>query len=137
MGGVMLVKEEIQQLLHQLRRGNTVSIPFDDSIVIARFARDSSELSLSALIYNGNNYIPPSVRDCLSQKVSFLPPSMQTFFSVEEGSFQVTLHYLEEAEGITQEELQELVEEFGLIAEKWRLYLEDREKSDLVYVHVK
>ena len=71
---IMLVEKDIQQILSQLAGGDSIKIPFDGSDIMIRIIDEASKLSLTALIYDGGNYIPNSVRSCLSRKSpSFAP----------------------------------------------------------------
>ena len=133
----MLVEKDIQQILSQLAGGDSIKIPFDGSDIMIRIIDEASKLSLTALIYDGGNYIPNSVRSCLSRKSPFFHPSILTFLTVDEQRFQIKLNYLGQAQALTHHSFKELLEDFGLIAEKWRLYLDDHDKNDLIYVRVK
>jgi hypothetical protein len=134
---IMLVEKDIQQILSQLADGDSIKVPYDGSDITIRVIDESSKLSLSALVYDGGNYIPNSVRRCLSRKSPFFHPSLLTFLTVDEKKYQVKLNYLGQAQPLNQRHFKELLEDFGLIAEKWRLYLDDHDKNDLVYVRVK
>jgi hypothetical protein len=133
----MLIEKDIQQILSQLAGGDLIKVPFDGSDIMVRIVDEASKLSLTTLVYQGGNYIPASVRRCLSRKSPFFHPSMRTFFTVDEQNFQVRLNYLGQAQPLDHEHVKELLEDFGLLAEKWRLYLDDHDKNDLVYVRVK
>lgn len=133
----MLVEKNIQQILDQLACGDSINVPFDGSNIMVRTIDDASKLSLTALVYEGGNYIPNSVRRCLSRKSPFFHPSIFTFLTVDEQRFQVKLNYLGQAQSLNHQKFKELLEEFGLIAEKWRLYLDEHDKNDLIYVRVK
>jgi hypothetical protein len=133
----MLVEKNIQQILSQLACGDLIKIPFDGSDIMIRIIDDASKLSLTALVYEGGSYIPASVRHCLSRKSPFFHPSILTFLTIDEQRFQVRLNYLGQAQSLNQHEFKELLEEFGLMAEKWRLYLDEHGRNDLIYVRVK
>lgn len=132
----MLVGKDIRQIFNQLAGGDTLNIPFDGSEINIKVVENSATLSLTALVYDGGNYIPPSVRGCLSRKSPFFHPSMQTFLKIDEQKFQIELHYQGQAQ-LTQQEFREIFEEFGNLANEWRVYLEDHDKHDLIYVRVK
>lgn len=133
----MLIEKNIQHILDQLASGDSLNVPFDGSTIKIRILDDASKLSLTALVYQGGNYIPSSVRRCLSHKSPFFHPSMLTYLTVDEQRFQITLNYLGQAKSITRHDFKEILEEFGVIAEKWRSYLDDHDKHDLIYVRVK
>lgn len=133
----MLIEKDVQQMLHQLASGDSINVPFDGSNIMIRVIDHDTKLSLTAPVYEGSNYIPHSVRHCLNHKAPFICPSMLTFLTVDEHNFQVNLNYLGHAQSLTSRHFKEILEEFGHIAEKWRLYLDDHDKNDLVYVKVK
>jgi hypothetical protein len=129
--------EDIKQILNQLAGGDSIKVPFDGSDIMIRIIDEASKLSLTALVYDGGNYIPYSVRLCVSRKSPFFHPSILTFLTVDEQNFQIKLNYLGQAQTLTDHRFKELLEEFGTVAEKWRHYLEDHGKNDLVYVRTK
>ncbi len=133
----MLIEKDIQQILNQLAGGVSIKVPFDGSTIMIRVVDGGSKLSLKALVYQGENYIPLSVKRCLLHKSPFFHPSILTYLSVDEQRFQVSLNYLGHAQSLTHHDFKEILEEFGLIAEKWRQYLDDHVKNDLIYVRVK
>ncbi len=132
----MLIEKDIQKLLHQLASGDAFQVALDGSNIMIRFVDGSSKVSLSALVYEGDNYIPFSVRHSLSRRSPFSHPYLLTYFTIDEDRYQVTLNYLGYTE-LTQNHLKELLEDFGLMAEKWRLYLDEHDRNDLVHVRVK
>lgn len=133
----MLVEKNVQQILNQLAEGELIKIPFDGSDIMIRFIDESSKLLLTALVFEGGDYIPKSVRLSLSSKSPFFKSTMLTFLTVDEQYFQVKLNYLGQAHSLTSHNFKELVQEFGLMAGKWRLYLDEHGKSDLIHVRTK
>ena len=73
----MLIEKNIQHILNQLVEGNSVKVPFDGLNITVGIVDDSTKLSLSAPIYEGENYMPKSVRGCLSLKSPFLNSSIR------------------------------------------------------------
>lgn len=134
---MLKVQYNFQEVLKHLLQGNMIQLTFDRSDINIRFVEDASKLSLSTPVYMGGNYIPSSVRRCLSHKFSMNLPNMKTYLSVDEQAFQISLNYLGEAEFLDHHEFKEIVEEFGSVAEKWRTYLDEHDKHDLVYVRSK
>lgn len=133
----MLVKQDIQKILHRLVGGDPIKIALDGSDVLIRFLDDSSKVSLSTPVYAGGNYIPHSVRQGLARLPAFIHESpMKTTFTIDENHFQIYLHYLGAIRPPLQKDMQVLLEEFGWLAEKWRLYLDERDKNDLIHVKV-
>lgn len=133
----MLLKD-IQKLRDELVDGESVKLPFDGSHIMIRLLDESSKkIYLRAPVYNGGNYIPSSVRHCLSEKSPVPHPSIKTFLTVDEPHYQVNLNYLGHMEQLSDLHLKEVLEEFAHIAETWRLYLDEHDKNDLVYIHIK
>ncbi len=133
----MLLEKEAQKILNQLSTGNAVEIPFDGSDIRVRTVDDASKIYLSAPVFDGGNYIPKSVRLSVSHQAPFERLPLHTYLTVDEQHHQVQLHYLGQADGIEKEELSELIGTFKEIAAKWRDYLEEHGKNDLIYVRVK
>lgn len=133
----MLIEKNIHKILGQLADGDSIQVPLNGSDIMIRCVDAASKLSLTTLVYEGGNYIPSSVRRCLSQKSPFSHTSILTFLTIDEQHFQVRLNYLGQTESLTHYHFKELLEEFGLIARKWRLYLDERDKNDLIYVRSK
>lgn len=132
----MLVEKEIQRLLKILASGDPVKIAQDGSEIFVRYMDNLSKLSLTTAVYEGGNYIPSSVRKCLSHKFSHIP-SIRTYLTIDEDHFKIHLNYLGQAPRLTDGHFESLIEEFTSLAEKWRLYLDKHDKDDLVYVRVK
>ena len=126
-----------QKIFNQLVGGEALKVNFEGSDIFVRLIGDASKLSLITSVYHGGNYIPSSVRRCLSHKSPFSQPSIRTYLTIDEDNYQVRLHYLGSGETINQSQLRMLLEEFGVIAEKWRLYLDEHDKHDLIPVRVK
>lgn len=133
----MLVEKNFKQLMNQLDSGHTVGVTFGDLNILVRFLNDHSKIAMSTPVFNGGNYIPQSVRGCLSHKSPTPHPAIRSYLTVDETNFQVKLNYLGHADYLNQEELSLLVEEFGVIAEQWREYLEQHGKNDLVHINLK
>ena len=63
-------------------------------------------------------------------------PETQLFTCVLINSFR-KLQLFRQIYELTTAQLRQLIEEFGWIAENWRLYLDEHDKNDLVHVRVK
>jgi hypothetical protein len=134
----MLIEKDLQKIFSQLAVVDSVNIPYDGSQIMVQLLDQSSAFSLTTLIYEGSNYIPLSVRSSLSQKSPFShPSSLLTSFSVDEQHYQVKLQYYGQRRQLTASNFKNILEEFGSVAEEWRLYLDDQDKNDLVHVPIK
>lgn len=133
----MLIEKDIHKILSQLVGQEFTQISYDGSEILIRFVEDASKLSLTTDVYSGGNYIPSSVRRCLSMKspVASSSISIKTFLTVDEKNYLIKLHYVSELGTYSSKEnFKELIEEFGLIAQKWRDHLDENDKNDLIYV---
>lgn len=92
------------------------------------------KLRLATPVYRGGNYIPDSVREALKRKHFRHTTSISTFFYIDETHFAVWLHYVGLWDGLTTEKAKDLIQEFGSIASKWRGYLDEQDRNDLVRV---
>lgn len=133
----MVVDREIKRLVDHIVHGEFSTIFVFGNPVSVSLSDSDTKVSLSAPIYEGGNYIPKSVRECLVKKAPFQSHLMRTFFKVDEERFHISLHYSAPLAHLEQHEFKEILEEFGSLAEEWRLYLDDHDKRDLIYVPVK
>ena len=130
----MLIQKELQKIFRELGEGSHVELKCDGSNIHMRTADGTSKLFLSTSVYQGGNYIPSSVRGSLDRKAPFSAPSIRTFMTIEESRFEIFLHYVGTGSGLTRESMKELIEEFGWVAGKWRDYLDEQDRNDLVHV---
>jgi len=126
-----------REVIKNLVLGDIIQLTFDRENVSICFVEDASKLSLTTPVYFGSNYIPAGVRHSLSHKFSFPHPSIKTFLTIDEQEFKIHLNYLGDAEFLNQHQFDEIIEEFGTIAENWRLFLDEKDRNDLVYVKAK
>lgn len=130
----MLVDKDLQKAVAQLMEGNQIHLSFDGSDINLRVVDEASKLVISTSVFYGGNYIPMSVRKSIGEKLSN-HSEIRTFLTVDEQHYQVNLHYLGHAHTLSHHHLKDLLEQFGSIAEKWRVYLNEHGKNDLIYVH--
>lgn len=133
----MLEQKEIRRAWSDLGRDEFLNIHYDGAEIIVRSVDNSSKLSLASLVYEGSNFIPKSIRRCLTLTPPFSSRFVPTFLTVDEGHFQVKLNYLGRVEDLSEGKFRVLIEEFGLITGQWRDYLDDHGKRDLLPIHVK
>ncbi len=130
----MLIEKDLKKIFSQLTIANTVSIPYRNSEIMVHLTDNNAKFCLTTLVYEGLNYIPPSVRSSLSRKSPFSHSPLSTSLSVDEQHYQIQLQYLGQIKQLTQSNFTKIIEDFGAIAEQWRKYLDDQDKNDLVYV---
>lgn len=119
---------------NQLISENSVQIRLGGSDINVRL-QDKERMSLTASVYEGGNYIPESVRKCVGGKVPF-DGWIPTRLIIEEDKYQIVLDYNESIQADPQI-LKDLLEEFSWQADEWRLYLEEHDKRDLVYIYAR
>lgn len=93
-----------------------------------------SKFLISTPVYMGLNYIPKSVRHCLSKTSPFQRSPIKTNFHVDEDNYKIYLNYLGSFEVQSKNNIYCLLEEFSALADKWKCYLDEHDKQDLVYV---
>lgn len=132
----MIIEKELKKLFHQLNEREAAQISLDGFDVCIRVLNNESKLSLSTVVYLGGNYIPGSVRNCISLKNPFSHSIMHTSLSIDEDTFQIHLNYLGLLENVNTQKFIDLLEEFTHIAQEWKSFLDDHDKNDLVYVRI-
>jgi hypothetical protein len=131
----MIIEKDLAKLLQQLLSGQSAQINLGGSITNLQFFE--SKLSLSTSVYFGGNFIPQSVRKCVLQKSPFNTNSIKGYLSIDENDFRIDLNYEEIVNPISYGRLVDLLEEFSWQAEEWRLFLDEHDKNDLVYIRAK
>ncbi len=133
----MLLEKELKKIFHQLAHQETAKIALGGSDITVRVFDHSSKISLVSPVYNGGNFIPKSVRQCLIKNPPFQEVSIKTNLSIDESKFQINLHYFGNVNHMNQQNFVDLLEEFSWMAEEWRLYLDENDKNDLIHIHAK
>ncbi len=134
----MLAEKKLMHLLHSLSKEDEfATITVGDFDIIVRVFDFASKLSLQTSVYHGGNYIPKSVRHTLSQKMTSIESDISTYLTIDEPHFKVFLNYLGVLDSSNKTSIKELLEEFSVVAEKWRTYLDEQDRNDLVHIPVK
>lgn len=133
----MIIEKEFKNLLHQLSKDNVAVINLGGSPVTVHLFDQASKFSLSTRVYLGGNFIPLSVRNCLTKSPPFLNGHLKCYLTVDENKFQIVLNYLGGVAHINKKMFIDLLEEFSWVADEWRLYLDEHDKNDLIHVRVK
>lgn len=134
----MLLEKNLKKLLNQLDHDQVIQIPFGDGDLTLRVFDHASKVVLSTPVYLGGNFIPSSVRKCASQKPFFRSRSdIKTALHIDENKFQISLSYLNDLQNLKSINFGEVIQEFSMIADEWRLTLDENDKNDLVHVRVK
>lgn len=133
----MIVQKELKKLFDQLLHDDFARITIAGSDITVRMYDKAAKFSLVTPVYFGGNFIPKSVRECLSQKPPFDHGDLKTYLTVDENNFQINLNLLGSTEPMTNQSFVDLLEEFSWLGEEWRQLLDDRDKNDLVHIRVK
>lgn len=132
----MIVEKEFRKLVHQLVKEEIAQIILGNSEVTVHVLDNATKISLSSTVYFGGNFIPKSVRKSLIQSPSFDKKVIKTSLAVDEENFRVSLNFLGGLNHLNKRMFVDLLEEFSSLADEWRLYLDEHDKNDLVYIHI-
>lgn len=132
----MLIQKDLKKIYNQLFKDDVFQISFFGSEITIRVFDSASKLALSTPVYYGGNFIPKSVRHGVMHKFPF-KDDIRTHLNIDEDQFQINLNYLGSIEPLDQQEFFAILEAFSEIAERWRAYLDEHDKNDLIYIRVK
>lgn len=131
----MLIKNDLKKLFHQLKKEDIAHIELGGSDITVRMVDEASTFSLATPVYYGVNFIPKSVRHCISQKAPFATTgTIKTQLTIDEPNYRIWLRYLGSFDNLNSERLKHLLEEFSWLADEWRVYLDEHDKRDLIHV---
>lgn len=132
----MLVEKELQKIYQDLISHDQTQIFLSGSDVTVRVFDNSTKISLTTPVYFGGNYIPPSVRSGITKSPPFeKTQTINTTLTVDEDSYRIFLHYIGTTEVLNNTKFAYLLENFCYLAEEWRIYLDEHDKNDLIYVY--
>lgn len=132
----MLVKSDLKRLLSDLAKNRSTQVSFAGSTIMIHVSEENDRLELTTPVYWGGNYLPHSVRNCLTQRAPFDEKIIQTTLTLDEEKFEITLKYKGLISEVNEVEFNLLMEEFSFLANGWREWLDQHDKNDLVYVRV-
>lgn len=133
----MIVEKDLKKLFNQLIHDEVAQITLGGSDISIHMFERGAKLSLATPVYFGGNFIPKSVRKCISQKAPFDQSIINTNLTVDENSYQIRLNYMGSMNNLNTQEFVNLLEEFSFLADEWRNFLDENDKNDLVHVRVK
>lgn len=133
----MIVEHELKRLYNELAKTEVSNIHLAGANVTVRMFDQYSKVALSAQVYHGSNFIPKSVRECLSQSHPFGWQDIKTFLTLDENAYQINLNYVGTMDTMSRQKFIAVLEEFSLLADKWQSHLDDHDKRDLIHVRVK
>lgn len=131
----MKLENNFHKLYNRLFSDQHVGIHLGGSDIDVHLFDKPERLSLTASVYEGGNYIPQSVRKSVQGRTPFEGQWIPTKLVIEENEFRVILTYNGSRVGFNPQNFKDLLEEFSWQADEWRLYLEERDKHDLVHVY--
>ncbi len=132
----MILEKEISKLLSDLASNERSQVCLNGCVVSVNVEDQGKTLLLTTPVYYGGNYIPKSVRSSLKQKAPFDQLRISTSLEIDEDNFSVSLKYRGEMAPVGYNGIVDLLEDFSWLAEKWRDYLDEKDRNDLVYVPV-
>lgn len=133
----MIIDKEIQKLLKGLDGKKTLSFNFDGAPFTMTVSDHGSQFALSAIVYEGGNYIPGSVRKCLENHAMIPYSPLKTSLKIDEDKFQIALYHNAALHNFNDVKFQNLLEEFNSLVEEWRFKLDEHDRNDLIHVRVK
>jgi hypothetical protein len=134
----MTIAKEFKKIFQQLMHDSVAHLVVGGSDITIRVFEGGSMFSLSTDVYFGGNFIPKSVRSCITKQPPFTRDStIKTFLTVDEPNFHIYLNFLGHLDRMNKESFRLILEEFGRLADEWHLYLDENDKNDLIYIHVK
>jgi len=133
----MKVELGIDKILRKLLIGHQLEMLVGDSTIAMQTVDGGTKLILSSLVYVGGNFIPFSVRRCVQNVGRKDRYALRTFLSMDEQNYQVSLKYIGLTKDLNSEEFRGLIDEFSQQADEWRLYLDEHDRNDLIYIPVK
>lgn len=134
----MIAAKDIQKLFHDLVLLDHGQFFISEYEISVGIFDQTSKVSLSTPIYFGGNYIPKSVRVAITKTPPFEKnQTIKTSLTVDEENYRIFLSYIGATETLTTQKFQALIEDFHYLAEEWKIYLDEHDKNDLVYIHAK
>lgn len=132
---MIIEQKELTKAYQTLIRLHEAEITSPDLTV--HVSDQNNKLSLAAPVYQGDQYIPPSVRQCVKNRPPFNSVLSRTYLTINENDYQISLHYQAHEDHLNDQKFGLILDEFSELAEAWKKYLDDHEKKDLVHVRVK
>jgi len=134
---IMVIQKKINDITKCLSAGSPMYITVANSEIQLRSLENNKKIEFKTDVYKGENYIPKSVRNSVFGKSILKNSRMSSFLTIDEDNYLVYLNYVSNLDGINKTTFIDQVEEFSWQADEWRLYLDERDRDDLVHVRVK
>ena len=133
-GLVLMVDIKTKKILSELVKSDTAQIIVDDEPLVLYIMDCGSKLLLATKVYEGDGYIPASVRSCTERDLVFGDGRLRTFLKLDEKRCIVSLNYLGLTSHLRSDKLERLVREFVLVAKLWRSLLDEHGRDDFAYI---
>jgi hypothetical protein len=137
----MPVIQEYKKIYQKLMQESVAEIVVGGFNITIRIYDNARKFSLITDVYSGGNYIPKSVRECMTKHPNLTRDNpripLKTFVTLDEPNFRIYLNYLGLFEGMNNESFRSVMDDFSWQAEQWRIFLDENDKKDLIYVRVK
>lgn len=122
--------------IQALVKEDFAEIQIGESLIQLVSLDGSTRLSLKTNVYQGENYLPQSVRAAMDHKFP-QARKIRTSLSLEEQTFNIYLNYLGGLEGISKRDFRSLLTEFAIIADEWRQWFDEHDFKDRIHVKKK
>lgn len=132
----MLDEINVNNLINKLKVDQSVELPSNGHTIEVSFSPIRDTLAFKSSVYQGFNFIPYSVRDCLTEHPPTTKSPLSTYLYVNEEAYCISLYYRGNGTDLQEGRLLALIEEFSHLASEWRRILDDYDKRDLVHVKV-
>lgn len=131
----MVVESELKKIFEDIKTHDQAQFFLCGSDITVRVFDGASKIAFVSPIYFGGNYIPKSVREGIKKTPPFEKLQLiKTYLSVDEPHFRIFLNYIGSTEELNQKRFQQLMEEFEHLSDEWRIYLDEQDKNDLIFV---
>lgn len=131
----MVIVQEINKLVKRLLSHEVVQVKLDDMLIQISM-EDRGLVSMVTEVYEGSNFIPPSVRQATRDAHIGLA-SNYTHLTIDEPNFRIFLNYQGKLKDIDNHIFSEMLTDFAAQAIEWRLHLDDNDRKDHVYLPVR
>lgn len=131
---IMVVPKEVKDVLESLRKHQSGELLFQGTTISFRLFDQGEKIVLQTPVFEGHDYIPPSVRKGMTSKLPIHNQAFRTYLTLDEEKFRIILNYVGNAELYDIPFFHQLLEEFTFIAEEWREFFDNDGKKDLIYV---
>ncbi|BBI18016.1 hypothetical protein [Neochlamydia sp. S13] len=132
----MIIEQDLKKIFQKLDHDQVLHLQLNENELGIKVFDGASKIFLTTRVYNGDNFIPKSVRNGIARKAPWSRASIKTFLSVNENQYHVDLNYLGLLQQMNAQSFALLMEDFARLAYGWRVYLDEQDQNDLIHVRV-